>query len=161
MNWEALAAVAELMGAIGVIASLVYLAREIQSSSDNVAQNTKALISNRDVSSNEFALAIYGRQIENEDVASLMLKGLSSPSDLTDVERYRQNLVLLSMFESHQTFFIQQGGGAVSPELWDYYSRNFDGLCQSPGGSEWWKQRRAIFYPPFVAYIDEKIPIDA
>lgn len=33
MNWEAVGAESELMGAIGVIVSLVYLARQIQSSS--------------------------------------------------------------------------------------------------------------------------------
>ncbi len=57
MNWEAVAAVAELIGAIGVIASLVYLAKQIQANAENVNQNTRALISNRDISSMEFALS--------------------------------------------------------------------------------------------------------
>ncbi len=35
MNWDAIGAIAELLGAIGVIASLVYLARQM-------SQNTRA-----------------------------------------------------------------------------------------------------------------------
>ena len=158
MNWEAIGAIAELIGAIGVIGSLVYLGKQIQSSSDNVTQNTKALISNRDISSNEFALANLRAQIENADVAALVLKGSAEPHQLTDVERLRYSLVLLGMFESHQTFFVQKEGGSVSPELWDYYSGVFDRLCETPGVSLFWKNRRTQFIPAFANYIDQKMP---
>jgi len=43
MNWEAVAAVAELAGALGVIISLAYLAKQISVTNENVAQNTTAL----------------------------------------------------------------------------------------------------------------------
>lgn len=161
MNWEAVAAVAELIGAIGVIGSLVYLGKQIKASSDTVDQNTKALISNRDISSNEFALAVNGPQIENAELAALTLKGHTQPHELSGVERYRYNLVLSTIFESHQTFFIQQGSGSVSPELWGYYSKVFDGLCQFPGVSEWWKHNRSRFDPSFAEYIDAKIRAEA
>ena len=51
MNWDALGAIAELLAAVGVIASLVYLAKQIGANTENVAQNTKALISDRPVCS--------------------------------------------------------------------------------------------------------------
>lgn len=43
MNWDALGAVAELLAAIGVIVSLVYLASQIRFSREQMAQNTKAI----------------------------------------------------------------------------------------------------------------------
>ena len=43
MNWEAIGAVAELAGALGVIVSLIYLAKQISMTNENVAQNTTAL----------------------------------------------------------------------------------------------------------------------
>jgi hypothetical protein len=43
MNWDAIGAVAELLGAIGVIASLVYLATQIRQSREQTSQNTRAL----------------------------------------------------------------------------------------------------------------------
>jgi hypothetical protein len=160
MNWEAVGAVAELVGAIGVIASLVYLAKQIQASSENVSQNTQALISNRDISSMEFALANYGPQIENAELAALMLKGHSNPEDLSELERYRFNFVMAASFESHQTMFLQHGRSSVSPELWDYYSRQFDGFCRSPGVVHWWKHSRSRFDPAFAQYIDKKITLN-
>jgi len=161
MNWEAIGASAELLGAIGVIASLVYLGRQIQASSENVSQNTKALISNRDISSMEFALSNYSPQIENAEVAALMMKGHSNPQDLNDLERYRFNFVMAASFESHQTMFLQHSGSSVSPELWDYYSRQFDGFCRSPGVVQWWEHSRGRFDSEFAQYIDRKISADA
>jgi hypothetical protein len=45
--WEAIGAIAELVAAFGVIGSLIYLAKQINANSDNIAQNTKALVSPR------------------------------------------------------------------------------------------------------------------
>ena len=78
INWEAIGALAELLAAVGVIGSLVYLGRQINANSENIMQNTKALISDRDVSSNESILALYRPQYENPELASLMMKGGAS-----------------------------------------------------------------------------------
>ncbi len=43
MNWDAIGAIAELLGAIGVIASLVYLAGQVRQSRDQMRENTRAL----------------------------------------------------------------------------------------------------------------------
>ncbi len=42
MNWDAIGAIAELLGAVGVIASLIYLARQIGESREQMSQNTRA-----------------------------------------------------------------------------------------------------------------------
>jgi hypothetical protein len=43
MNWEALGAIAELLGAIGVIGSLVYLGMQIRHSALQTELNTKTM----------------------------------------------------------------------------------------------------------------------
>jgi hypothetical protein len=43
MNWDAIGAIAELLGAIGVIASLIYLATQIRQSREQMSQNTRAM----------------------------------------------------------------------------------------------------------------------
>jgi hypothetical protein len=43
MNWDAIGAIAELLGAIGVIASLIYLATQIRQSREQMFENTRAL----------------------------------------------------------------------------------------------------------------------
>ena len=43
MNWDAIGAVAELLAAAGVVASLVYLATQMRQSREQMMQNTKAI----------------------------------------------------------------------------------------------------------------------
>ncbi len=160
MNWEAIGAIAELLGAIGVIGSLVYLAKQIRANSENVKQNTNALISDRDVSSNESVLALYRSLYENPEMAALMMKGHASPDTLDAVERYRYNLAIGANFESHQTFFVQHNKGAVSDELWRFYSSAVGRFCQVPGVVDWWRRNGSNFDQEFADYIEAKLPQD-
>jgi len=43
MNWDAIGAIAELLGAVGVIASLVYLATQIRQSREQLSQTPRAM----------------------------------------------------------------------------------------------------------------------
>ena len=43
MNWDAIGAIAELLGAVGVIASLVYIGTQIRQSREQMSQNTRAI----------------------------------------------------------------------------------------------------------------------
>ena len=43
MNWDAIGAIAELLRAIGVIASLVHLATQIRQSREQMEHNTRAV----------------------------------------------------------------------------------------------------------------------
>jgi hypothetical protein len=158
VDWEAVGAIAELLAAIGVIGSLVYLAKQIRANSDNVNQNTRALISDRDVSSNEAILQLYRSQLENPDLAALTWKGHLGAEALSREEKYRYNMVLAATFESHQTFFIQHRKGTVSVELWDYYSASTERLCQFSGVIKWWNRHGANFNPSFAEYVQKKIP---
>ena len=161
MNWDAIGAIAELTAAIGVIGSLIYLAKQINANSHNIAQNTKALISDRDVSSNEAVLELMGSQFRDPELAALTLKGYLDVDPLTEVERFRYHLLLSTMLESHQAFFIQHIKGTVSDELWDYYSGATDRLFRFPGVVKWWRKHGSHFDPQFADYVQKKIPDDA
>ncbi len=161
MNWEAIGAIAELIAAIGVIASLIYLAKQINANSDNIAQNTKALVSDRDVSSNEATMDIVGSLAKDPELAALVMRGALDLDALSDLERFRYSAFLSSSFESHQTFFIQHVKGSVSEELWEFYSGVFDRNLQLPGVQKWWQRNGAYFNPDFVAYIEKKLSPEA
>ena len=85
MNWEVVGAIAELTAAIGVIGSLIYLAKKINANSDNIAQNTKALVSDRDVSSNEATMDLLGVLVREPNLAALVMKGALDIDPLSDL----------------------------------------------------------------------------
>lgn len=157
MNWEVIGAVAELAGAVGVIASLVYLAKQISMTTKNVAQNTTALFNQGEHASLAGIVEMNLRQVESRDVAELMLKAYSDEGALDAVDRYRFSTMLFTQFEAHQAFFLQNYRASAGPETWDYYSRVMDGYLKIPSVANWWRKSRRNFDPGFIEYIDEKL----
>jgi hypothetical protein len=160
MNWDAIGAVAELLGAIGVIGSLVYLARQIASNSENISHNTRALVASTDISSNQMVLQIYAPQISDPLVADLVQRGYQDFESLDKVDKHRFSMLVLSIFETHQTYFLLSMRGIAGEQTWDYYSRTFDALATRPGIRQWWSRNRRNFDPEFIDYIDPKFPIE-
>jgi hypothetical protein len=71
MNWDAIGAIAETLGAVGVITSLVYLAGQIRHSREQMSQNSKLLSvsiaqSNRE-GRNEITLRTYSHFIPSAE----------------------------------------------------------------------------------------------
>jgi len=73
MNWEAIGDIAELLGAVGVIASLVYLATQIRQSREQMERNTRALQAG---AYQQFEQGVYARM-----EAALAVRGLDAVGD--------------------------------------------------------------------------------
>ena len=82
MNWDAIGAIAELVGAVGVIASFLYVAAQVRGSTrasrvESKLQSTRLLHSFIDV------------LIETPELNDLYLRGLADPDLLSTAEYYR------------------------------------------------------------------------
>ena len=84
MNWDAIGAVGEIIGAIAVVASLIYLASQIKNQNSIALRDSRSVISNR---WNEIAVA----KLEDGEVAALVNKLKTYSAILTDEERVRAN----------------------------------------------------------------------
>ncbi|MGI9323619.1 MAG: hypothetical protein ACR2PZ_00255 [Pseudomonadales bacterium] len=161
MNWEAMGAAAELLAAMGVIVSLVYLAKQISTTNESVRQNTNALLNQGEHASISGVIDIVAPQVADPSLAELMMSGHSDIEALNPVDKYRYSMALLLMFELHQTYFIQLSRGTAGSETWEYYSRVFDGLMRLPGVVSWWRGVHRNFEPGFTSYINKKISKEA
>ena len=81
MNWEAIGAIGETLGAIAVIATLVYLASQIRQLKQ---QNAQATLEHIHDSMNQFMDTLVP-----EDNASLIVRGRESYKRLSEAEKLR------------------------------------------------------------------------
>ena len=103
MNWDAIAAIAELAGAIGVIASLIYLARQIRQS--NATDKLTATLGVQ-ASFNEVArLFIEG----GDDV----LAGLEDFSKLDESERFKLAAKLQTLYSHFDLVYSNHQKGST------------------------------------------------
>jgi hypothetical protein len=87
MNWEAIGAVAELLAAIGVIVSLVYLASQIRHSREQMRQNTRAVEAQVTWAHWNSTYKVYHARVQDPDLAALVQKVRSWDREQVDTLR--------------------------------------------------------------------------
>jgi hypothetical protein len=145
VNWDAIGASAELLGAIGVIVTVIYLAVQIRQNTNQiqVATNTSRAESEREVlEAWNTIMADFG---ENQEVAEILGKGLADYHSLTQPEK----AIFFSRFGrvlNHHYIQIR----AVETGLGDEnLLRGMDdiirGVLNSPGGKQFWDEAGSLW----------------
>jgi hypothetical protein len=88
MNWDAIGAIAELLGAIGVIASLVYLATQIRQSREQMSQNTQAMRASGYQSFFQNMDEVAMRSTSSPEMAQSVRLGLTDLDQLTEEQAF-------------------------------------------------------------------------
>ncbi len=149
MNWDAIVAISQLVAALGVILSLVFVGFQIK-------QNTRALQRAEHNSTMEQWTVIRQAIAQNRDIAELMTTGLKGDRvmDAADQLRLEQMLAEHAWAAFHIWDRTQRGifpagtfeatGGAL-----------FCHLLKTAGGGTWWSSAKHISFPPeFVSDVD-------
>jgi hypothetical protein len=147
MNWDALGAVAEVAGAVGVIVSLIYLAIQIRSNTRFTKVST--------VSDSMNSFVQYFREVSsNRPLAELTLKGMADPSTLDPVESVMFTHHVSAVFMMWYKTFLQFESGLVGADFWRTCERDIIGFCRSPGVQIVWEQIHPTFTPEFVERVN-------
>ena len=147
MNWDAIAAVAEILGAVGVIASLTYLAGQVRTAGSQARQAALQSVMNQ--------MNIVWTQIAAErSVAEIFARGSESLSSLEDeTDRLRFSAFLLSVFRPYEEIFHYRKSGMVDDWTWESISSQCHALMGTPGFAEWWGLREDWFSRAFRDHI--------
>jgi hypothetical protein len=147
MNWDAIGAIAELLGAVGVIATLAYLGIQIR-------QNT---VSTR-TSSYQAAIATTIEAIMrmglDSDAARILTSGSADSATLSTEEQTRYAMLTSGIFRNFENIFYQHKQGAIDDLLWSGWSSRMRTTFAQPGVHVWWLEYRAGFAKDFAAHLE-------
>jgi hypothetical protein len=147
MNWEAIGAVAEALGATGVIATLAYLATHMK-------QNTRALRSGALEAYRTELTDILNFSSQHLDVFSKARKG----AGLTDSERRIVQSYAQRLFGLMETVFLNHKDGSVSDEVFEARMAGFRRAMRTDFlRKSWpvWKQYDLT--ESFIDYVESEI----
>jgi hypothetical protein len=147
MNWTAIGALGEILGAVGVIITLIYLARQIR-------QNTLAtrLSASRSVAT--AAREWNAPLLQDADLAWTFQVGTEDPTQLDEKERARFTELCFSLLRMFEDIHYQYHNGALDPETWHGYEELYGAYAKAPGFKQYWEERRDTFRPEFQRFID-------
>ena len=149
MNWEAIGAVGELVGAFAVVVTLLYLAAQIRQ--NNASQRVAA----KQEMTRQFAEFI-DFLVLNPELESLHDRGVAgealSPKETATFNRIMAKAAwyLSVMHFQYRIQELDDGDWEESRSLISYY-------CSTPGFQKFWKNRERAHGPEFLQYVDDEI----
>ncbi len=111
MNWDALGAIAELAGAIGVIASLVYVATQIR-------HNTRASAVESKLVTTGMLTGFVDMLITDPELNDIFMRGRTSTESLSKEEHQRFSNMVMKTFWFCSAAHFQLRTGTLTEEDW-------------------------------------------
>lgn len=131
MNWEAISAISEMVGAVAVVVTLLYLAKEIKQNTDSTeAAGFQTWQS--DSAAHWLAIA------NNLELGQHVAAGLEDSKNLSEDSWIPVGSWLLNNIRQYQTTFILHERGMIEDELFDVEMRMAAKNLQIPGMRQWW-----------------------
>jgi len=138
MTWEAIAASGEWAGAIAVVVTLVYLAKQIRQQNEIARYNAYEALFQGFNQNNQL---IAG----NVQVAEMIAKGLNKPDELTTIQSVQWNAMLRTYFNHMQRAYKAYRLGFLSEEDWQELAKNFAADMATPGGTRFKEGNKHVF----------------
>ena len=151
MNWDMIGAVAELLGAVGVMGTLVYVALQMKTSNTASQVESKLRIADK-------MAGFQDLLIQYPELNEIMIQGRKGIEPLTK-DQYVQfsNLALKACWFLSAAFFMYRRG-AISEEDWHEFYSIASYWAIAPGFQQWWdRQGSANFRGAFHDFMSSEI----
>ncbi len=148
MNWEAIGAIGEILGAIAVLVTLVYLAAQIRQNSRFVRAATYHSTSR---ARNEFNFAVA----MTPELSALLVRARDDSTSFDAEERQRFNSLMWGFFNLFEDSLMQRTNGLLTRESWESTRWAMADMLSSPGVRDWVQRNR----PGLTPALQEEIAI--
>jgi hypothetical protein len=148
MNWNAIAAIADALAAVAVVASLLYLAVQVR---QNTRQNR---LGAQQVLVNELGNALQA-QAQNRQLAGLVLKGLQDVESLDAVDKIQFLSHISHILRLYEAVFFHRLEGTLDERIWKGFEGAIADVLSYPGMQEVLRMRRNHLSDVFISYLSE------
>lgn len=147
LNWEAIGAGAELLGAIGVIGSLFYLASQIRRNSESVEAATALSISE----ATQQRLLVPA---QSPELAAALTRAFNREA-LSETEQAQVGFFTRASLRGIENAFVQHQRGMISREVFCAYLALLETNLRLGVVSSWWANERKTFEPEYRRLVDQ------
>lgn len=150
MNWDAIGAVGETLGAIAVIATLIYLASQIRQLKQ---QNAQATLQHIHDSMNKFM-----DMVASESNSSLLVRGQKSYKNLSEAEQLQFFAIYARFLNTAESWYLlacKTYSSSERDETTQNLKENIKFWCDNSGFRELWAELRGEFSGEIMGIVDD------
>lgn len=150
MNWEAVGAIGEVLGALVVLATLAYLTLQVRQNSQLIRAATQG-------QSSQWTLAALTAVVSHEQAARVFAEGLTDPARLPEAEQVQFGTMMQLMMAGFSSTWQETRRGTLPVESWENNSAILRWYLTQPGVRRWWRHGRTRMAPAFVAFAEAEL----
>jgi hypothetical protein len=150
MHLNDLANIGQIVGAIAVVISLIYVALQIR-------QNTNAIRAATAQSVHEHFANWYNSFARDASLSQIAINGLKEYGSLSEADKARCVAVFMAFLSYSQNAFLKWRQGLLEPSLWLGWEQVIMNLVCAPGGKAFWKERSYLFGEEFRRYVEDDL----
>ena len=145
------ASAAEIIAAVGVMVSVIYLAIQVNQS------NTEARLQTHNDTLTLMHAPIH-QFLEQPELAEIIRVGGVTPDELSEADWFRFGYYWLMQFNMYDYLYLAHLDGAVVPSLWIGTDASWRNVFRNePGVRRVWREWRHAFADPFQSYVDSLV----
>ncbi len=150
LNLQDIESIAEVIGAIAIVVSLIYVGIQVN---DSALATRSATANDTSAAMSQWYIAVGS----NPDATRVLLDGMTNPESLSREETAQFIYMFHALFLEYQTAYYVAEQGTLDIELRDFLVNTLAGVREQPGFLKYWSQRREIFKPSFRDFVDDLI----
>jgi len=140
--------IGEIIGAAGVIASLIFVGFQVRSSTkttrlhmhEQVTQTYMSFLNSVLIDPEAFSEGLRSTTVEFEN--------------LTERQKFVFFATMLGFFKHFEMMYAQYQHGVMDEQTWNAWSVHVRMYFHQPGAQAWWSLRRSTFVPAFQVYLE-------
>ena len=146
MNWDAIGAIGEIIGALAVVITLAYLAIQIRQNTKVAQASTRQGVTNSAMEGGKFIA-------ECPDIA-VFLQKLNSGEELEPHELMRLNALAYFSTRNWENIHYQYLQGMLTENEWAAFRKNLKILYQGKLWQDYWDREKEIYTDIFKKEIE-------
>jgi hypothetical protein len=156
MDWDAIGAIGEIIGALAVVLSIAYLAIQVNTNTRAIRSEAGFAATHSWAETNEKLFSMSDDQIINVNRAY----GGSRWESFSEVERGRMGLMMRVLFQKLEGQYFLFKYGNLDAGLWEARSSWAAGIIQTNFFQRWWdiEKKQRVYSNEFVAVLEATEP---
>ena len=150
MNWDAIGAIGENIGALAVVVSVAYLALQVRK------QTTESRLAATRELSNSYQAGLEPC-FRDKEFSSIYLKAIQNYEELPTDDRFRVAMYMQSIMRMFEQHYVHIQHHKVEQTFIDSISLSFEEWLTFPGIQSWWELTGDMFEPQFRKHVDKMV----
>lgn len=138
----------EFVGAIGVVISLVYLARQTM-------HNTKAVRAQSFNSMVQNSIQLLEHAFRDSEFAAFLARAEVAPEALSPEERVRWDAYMTAVYRHFGNLVYAYRVGTLDRQMWESYRRTLGEHLKEPSWAAWYEANADLFSSALTELVEE------